>query len=104
MEGKSGEIISQWLSEQSIPNIYFAPGPRITFIEEETMNKLLNLKPILHLNKSEALSFTQTTELLEAAQSLVERTQNEVFITLGKRAFFIIMKWLTSFHRYQQLL
>ena len=51
MEGKSGEIISQWLSEQSIPNIYFAPGPRITFIEEETMNKLLNLKPILHLNQ-----------------------------------------------------
>ena len=85
MEGKSGEIISQWLSEQSIPNIYFAPGPRITFIEEETMNKLLNLKPILHLNKSEALSFTQTTELLEAAQSLVERTQNEVFITLGEK-------------------
>ena len=25
------------------------------------VSKLLNLKPILHLNKSEALSFTQTT-------------------------------------------
>lgn len=85
MEGRSGEIISDWLEKNPIPNIYFAPGPRITFIEDEIMNKILNLHPILHINVAEALSFTKKENVLEAAKCLAERTKNEVFITLGEK-------------------
>lgn len=84
LEGESGKIISHWLNKQDIPNIYFAPGPRITLIEPEIMNNILALKPILHLNIEEALSFTNSSNPLEAAKILVKETKNEVFITLGK--------------------
>lgn len=85
LEGKSGKTISNWLQKQSIPTFYFAPGPRITFIEDETMKKLLDLHPILHINQAEALSFTQQDDLVNAAKRLYERTQNDVFITLGEK-------------------
>lgn len=84
MEGKSGKIISEWLQTQQIQSLYFAPGPRITFIEKEIMDALLSLHPILHLNETEALKFSGQSELLSAAKIIYERTQNELFITLGE--------------------
>lgn len=84
MEGMSGAIISQWLGTQKIKNLYFAPGPRITFIEKETMDLLFKLHPILHINQSEALSFTGEHNLETAVRKLYALTQNELFITLGE--------------------
>lgn len=84
MEGRSGKIISEWLQTQQIHNLYFAPGPRITFIEKETMDALFKLHPILHINQSEALSFTQEQDLGTAVRKLYDLTQNELFITLGE--------------------
>lgn len=84
MEGMSGAIISQWLDTQKIKNLYFAPGPRITFIEKETMDLLFKLHPILHINQSEALSFTGEHNLETAVRKLYALTQNELFITLGE--------------------
>ncbi|WP_317326933.1 PfkB family carbohydrate kinase [Turicibacter sanguinis] len=84
MEGLSGAIISQWLSTQEIKNLYFAPGPRITFIEQETMERLFKLHPILHINQSEALRFTKEQDLNLAVRKLYALTHNELFITLGE--------------------
>lgn len=84
MEGNNGKMISQWLQTQKIQNLYFAPGPRITFIEKETMDALFNLHPILHLNETEALQFSGQSDLLSAAKAVYNRTQNELFITLGE--------------------
>lgn len=84
MEGSSGVIISDWLTTQKINHLYFAPGPRITFIEKETMERLFKLHPILHINQSEALSFTGEQDLNLAVRKLYDLTHNELFITLGE--------------------
>ncbi len=61
MCGNSGKIIAHWL--QNVPdidekNIFFAPGPMITEIEPETMEKFMALSPVLHINEAEAMGYT----------------------------------------------
>lgn len=63
--------------------VYFAPGPRIHVIPEERLEKLFALSPILHLNDTEALSYTKTGDVPSAARALWERTKNTVIVTLG---------------------
>jgi sugar/nucleoside kinase (ribokinase family) len=41
------------------------------------------LSPLLHLNREEILTFTHTSSIDEAAQTLYKRTQNTIIITDG---------------------
>lgn len=83
VEGNSGQVISSWLSKQSIKNIYFAPGPRITYIDESVMNNIFSLSPIIHLNEKEILDYTRQDTVLKAAEFLYNKTNNIIFVTLG---------------------
>ena len=84
MEGQSGRVISNWLSKFENKNIFFGPGPRINEIDKDILEKILRLKPIIHINEDEALKFTNKKSIVEAARSINKITQNTVFITLGK--------------------
>ena len=46
--------------------IFFAPGPRITSIDGQLMDRMLALAPIIHLNESEIQGFTGGTTVEEA--------------------------------------
>ncbi|WP_394018489.1 PfkB family carbohydrate kinase [Anaerococcus cruorum] len=85
--GDSGKVILDWI--KSIPDldqkrIFIAPGPMITKIESETMEAMLSLNPILHINELEAKSYTKNGNLEDAIKDLYEKSRNLVFITLGK--------------------
>ena len=84
MEGQSGRVISNWLSKIENKNIFFGPGPRINEIDKDILEKILRLKPIIHINEDEALKFTNKKSIVEAARAINRITQNTVFITLGK--------------------
>lgn len=84
LEGKRGQVISQWLSKVSDKNIFFRPGSRILEIDKDTLETVLSLRPIVHINEDEALKFTDKKSIVEAARAINKITQNTVFITLGK--------------------
>lgn len=86
--GESGQVISHWLAQNptiSNKRIFFAPGPMITHIEPDILERLLSLQPILHLNEVEALDFTKCTNTESAIKTIYNKNKNLVFITLGKR-------------------
>lgn len=88
--GESGEVISEWITDwyknaDKAPTIFFAPGPVITIIEEETMSKFFALHPILHLNEKEAVEYTGAADTFSAIKILYNATHNLVIVTNGSR-------------------
>ena len=65
--------------------IYFAPGPRITYLDKDIMNRIYNLSPIIHLNDKEASEYTNKSDLHQAIEEIHEKNNNSVFITLGPK-------------------
>lgn len=92
IEKESGQVITNWLSKQKNKNIFFSPGPRINYIDNKILNKILDMSPILHLNEEEALKFTKKRNLIEAANVLNKLTNNILFITLGEDGVMIFNK------------
>ena len=84
MEEETGDVVIDFLRKTGIP-VYFAPGPRINEIDRHKMNRIFALNPILHVNKTEALSFTGTNTLREAGEELMKLTKNTVVITDGEK-------------------
>ncbi len=80
--------------------IYFAPGPRLTRIRPELLSDLYTLRPILHLNQTEAenaagIGSVRTSgkdsglsSIQKAARVLYQKTNNTVIITLGSAGCF----------------
>ena len=84
MEEETGDVVIDFLRKTGIP-VYFAQGPRINEIDRHKMNRIFALNPILHVNKTEALSFTGTNTLREAGEELMKLTNNTVVITDGEK-------------------
>ncbi len=84
MEEETGDNVIDFLRETKIP-VYFAPGPRINELDKAKMGRILDLKPILHVNETEALTFTSKKTLREAAESLMNITENTVIVTNGEK-------------------
>lgn len=82
---ESGKEMSQWLSELSNKQIFFAPGPIIGKIAPEVKEQIYSLHPVLHLNEKEALEETKAEDIQEAVQILYGRTKNLVIVTLGAK-------------------
>lgn len=80
--------IVRFLEEHPALQVYFAPGPRILILSPEILSRIFALSPILHLNETEALSYTETNTVEKAAQTLYEKTGNTVVITLGERGAY----------------
>lgn len=85
LEGQSGVVIAEFLEKNTHMEIYFAPGPRITYLDKDIMNRIYNLSPIIHLNDKEASEYTNKSDLHQAIEEIHERSNNSVFITLGPK-------------------
>lgn len=89
IEGEGGEAIVEFLEGHPEMTVYYAPGPRITYIAEEKQKRLFALHPILHLNDKEALDYTGADTIQEAAEKLYEKVRNTVMITLGASGVYL---------------
>ena len=84
IEENTGDIVIDFLERSGIP-FYFAPGPRINEIQKDKMERIFSLRPILHVNATEAMSFSGAKTLKEAAERLMTKTNNSVIITNGDK-------------------
>lgn len=97
LEEKTGEDFVAWL--ETIPSditLYFAPGPRFNLISKSLIQRIFNLHPILHINESEAVEFTNVTYVKKAAKNLIEQTTNTVIITCGEKGSLAILRDLQT--------
>lgn len=83
LEEETSPDLVAFLEEQGQLQIFFAPGPRITTIRKDFLDRIFSLSPILHLNEQEACSFTGAKSLQDALFQLHEKTGNDVIVTQG---------------------
>ena len=88
IEESTGKNIVEFLEAHPELTVYFAPGPRLTVINPQLVERLYRLSPILHLNETEALSASGKSTVQEAASFLYEKTNNTVIVTLGEKGCF----------------
>ena len=84
IEEPTGPNIVSFLEKNPSLTVFFGPGPRIMKIASPLMDRIFALRPILHLNETEALEYTGLPSVSQAAAALYARTENTVIITLGK--------------------
>ena len=89
IEEKTGIHIVGFLEER-LPRenpecrLFFAPGPRLTRISGDLLERIYALSPILHLNGTEAMEASGCPDPIDAAHVLYGKTGAAVIITLGK--------------------
>lgn len=91
LNDRNGEIYLTRLKEElSKPenknkcHIFFDAGARINNVSRETLELLLSLNPILHLNRMELEMLTGQHDLKKGITSLASRTTAPVIVTLDK--------------------
>lgn len=89
IEGIGGDNIISFLEDNKHLQIFFAPGPRITYISIAKFEKLFQLNPIIHLNKDEALSYTNSDNIEIAAKFISDKSNSSVVITLGDKGVLL---------------
>lgn len=90
VEETTGETPVAFLEAHPNLQAYFAPGPRIMEIPRERMERVLNLRPVLHLNERESLLYTGETTVESAAKKLYQRTGQTVIVTLGAKGAYLV--------------
>ena len=90
IEEPTGTNIIEYLEENPNLSVFFAPGPRLKHIPQEKIDRLMALKPILHINELEAVALSGKEDIQEAGRFLHAQTQNAVIITLGAQGSFCI--------------
>ena len=94
VEEQTGDGIIDFAYEHPELKLYFAPGPRIKYIGDDKINRILKRRdlngsgPFLHLNEIEALRVSGEHKYREAAKYLTEKTGNGVVITLGEQGCY----------------
>lgn len=88
IEEHTGINLIEYLEEHPLLEVCFAPGPRGLNIAREKMERMLQLKPMLHVNEQEALQFSKESNVDAAAERLQEMTHNTVIITLGEKGTY----------------
>lgn len=90
IEEPTGKVILSWLEQHPPRRLYFAPGPRIFRIPPHKMARMMALRPVFHLNEVEALQFTRTEDVAEAAALIRSLSLSDVVITLGEQGAYIL--------------
>ncbi len=88
IEEVTGWNIIHYLQKHPDYTIYFAPGSRIMEIQQDRMEAMLSLHPVVHMNEGESLSFTGEGTVEKAARKIYEKTGNVVIITLGEKGSY----------------
>lgn len=89
IEGPGGNAILEFLEAHRGLNVYYAPGPRITYIPTEISKRLYRLSPILHLNEKEVLEITGAESVKGAAEQLYSETNNAIITTMGEKGAYL---------------
>lgn len=82
-DSPTGDNILDWLERHREIPVFYAPGPRGVLMEAARQDRVMALKPIIHLNRQEALTLSGAEEPAAAALALHRQTGNLVFVTLG---------------------
>ena len=82
-----GEIIA-FLQSRPEYTVYFAPGARLLHIPQDRVQAIFDMHPVLHLNETEALTFTAADGVPQAAEILAGKTGNAVIVTLGEKGAY----------------
>lgn len=90
IEEPTGINIIEYLEENPSLPVFFAPGPRLKHISREKLDRMLALRPILHINELEAAALSGEDTIEAAAAYLHTITQNAVIITLGVHGTYCI--------------
>ncbi len=90
VEDPTGIEIVEYLEENPQFQIFFAVGPRINHIEQSRLKRLFALKPVIHLNDTEACEYTQCNNVKDAALKLYKLTDNSVIVTLGQDGALVL--------------
>jgi sugar/nucleoside kinase (ribokinase family) len=91
VEEPSGAYIVEFIQNHPELNVFFAPSARIMHVQKERMEAILDVSPIVHLNRREAEWYLGECGVLEdsgcdigrLASLLNRRTRNIVFVTDG---------------------
>ena len=88
IEEYTGWNIIKYLQKHPEYQVYFSPSPRIMKIDEQKMEAVLRLHPVMHLNEKEILTFTAEASIEVGARRLFEKTKSPVIVTLGERGSY----------------
>ena len=85
--GASGRVISDWMAgakdRMKEKRVFFAPGPVITAIDGDVMERILSVGPILHLNEKEAFDYAKQPSVEDCLRYLYGLNHNLVVVTMG---------------------
>ncbi len=90
LEGSSSEAILGFLGRARgggdggcrMPQIFFAPGPRVASLPLSVLERMLSLNPILHMNEEES---SYLISLFESIEKLLNLTKMPIIITKGPK-------------------
>jgi sugar/nucleoside kinase (ribokinase family) len=88
IEEKDGVEIIEFIEENPEYQVYFAPGPRLSKIEKDKLERIFARNPIIHLNENEAMELSKTSHYEDAAKAISDLTNNVVIITLGSKGAY----------------
>lgn len=88
IEETDGFEIIEFIEGNPDYQVYFAPGPRVSKIGNEKLNRIFACQPVIHLNEEEAMELSQTSNYEDSAKVISERTGNTVIITLGSKGAY----------------
>lgn len=90
IEESTGDNLIEYLEENPGLQVFFAPGPRLKHISQDRIDRILALKPILHINELEAVALSGKDMIEDAGRYLHTITGNTVIITLGVQGTYCV--------------
>ena len=97
IEEESGDKIISFLEENRHLQIFFSPGPRVSFIPKERLERIFSLNPIIHLSEGELLSLVGCNSLDSGIRKLYSKTNNDIIVTLGSKGAMLYTNGNTIF-------
>lgn len=94
LEGENGKVLVDVLqNKQTTAKIIFDPGPRLSFIDRDILEKILKMDCLLTINDKEAINlakmYVDINTVEEAGTYLFTLTNEPVVITNGKKGALI---------------
>lgn len=88
VEEVDGEKLVSFIEKINRP-IFFAPGPRVGYIDKNLLKRIFALKPIVHLNERELSIISGNSDCFKAVDDLYKITSSPIIVTLGKEGCLI---------------
>ena len=91
-DSPAGDNIMDWLEAHPETEVFYAPGPRGILMPKERQDRMLAMRPIVHLNEHEILALTGAETQEAGALALHAVTGNIVIVTLGGKGCLCVDK------------